>query len=117
MGLIIGMTYMYSLNTWNQSGSMLRVAIGPLFVSRSYKYYRRLYETREVPAASAKTPLQPPRPVMVGTFANDCFVTKWGYRLLFLCLAYVACQWLDKIKVRRVGSRALIARGVLILRL
>lgn len=35
---------------------------------------------------------------------------------MLLCLAYVACQWLDKIKVRRVGNRGLIVMKLLITR-
>lgn len=36
--------------------------------------------------------------------ANNKFITKWGYRLVLFWFAYAVCQWLDKIKVRRVTN-------------
>ena len=53
----------------------------------------------------------------LGTSANDSIVTKWGYRLVLLYLAYAACQWLDKIKVRRIGGRVIMTKWVLTLHL
>lgn len=56
------------------------------------------------------------RPVMAVKHTNDNSVTKWGYRLALLWLAYAVCQWLDKVKVRRVGIRALMTGEILISR-
>ena len=50
---------------------------------------------------------------MVAADTTDTFVTKWGYRFVLLYLAYAACQWLDTIKVRRVGRRVLMAGQIL----
>lgn len=113
MGLIVGTAYMYSIRYLEWSGSMLPLAIGPLSISFPPRISITVGYTRW-PTQRISSHL---RPVMAGTSANDCFVMKWGCRLVFLCLAYAACQWLDKIKVRRVGSCIMTTRGILISRL